>query len=103
MKINRKNDYFFKRVFGNEDTKDILARFLTVVLSVPIEPDELTLVHTELSPEYLADKASVLELQARRSGTHEKLNVEMQIGFAENLRAVSFTIGAGVYGRDKKG
>ena len=44
MKINRKNDYFFKRLFGHEDTRDILARFLTVVLDVPIEPDELTLV-----------------------------------------------------------
>jgi predicted transposase/invertase (TIGR01784 family) len=63
MKINRKNDYFFKRVFGNEDTKDILARFLTVILGVPIEPDELSIMHTEMSPEYLADKASVLDIQ----------------------------------------
>jgi hypothetical protein len=55
MKINRKNDYFFKRVFGHEDTRDILARFLTVVLGVPIEPDELSLIHTEMSHEYLAD------------------------------------------------
>ncbi|MDR0615213.1 MAG: Rpn family recombination-promoting nuclease/putative transposase [Synergistaceae bacterium] len=85
MKINRKNDYFFKRVFGHEDTKDILARFLTVVLSVPIEPDELTLIHTEQSPEYLADKASVLDIQVRRSKAHEKLNVEMQIADRGNL------------------
>ena len=85
MKINRKNDYFFKRVFGHEDTKDILARFLTVVLSVPIEPDELTLVHTELSPDYLADKASVLDIQVRRSKAHEKYNVEMQIADRGNL------------------
>jgi predicted transposase/invertase (TIGR01784 family) len=79
MKINRKNDYFFKRVFGHEDTRDILARFLTVVLSVPIEPGELSLIHTEMSPEYLADKASVLDIHVRRSKTHEKFNVEMQI------------------------
>ncbi|MDR0616002.1 MAG: Rpn family recombination-promoting nuclease/putative transposase [Synergistaceae bacterium] len=85
MKINRKNDYFFKRVFGHEDTKDILARFLTVVLSVPIEPDELTLIHTEQSPEYLADKASVLDIQVRRSKAHEKFNVEMQIADSGNL------------------
>ncbi|MDR1020930.1 MAG: Rpn family recombination-promoting nuclease/putative transposase [Synergistaceae bacterium] len=85
MKINRKNDYFFKRVFGHEDTKDILARFLTVVLSVPIEPDELSLVHTEMSPEYLADKASVLDIQARRSSSHEKMNIEMQISSEDNL------------------
>ena len=85
MKINRKNDYFFKRVFGHEDTKDILARFLTVVLSVPIEPEELSLMHTELSPEYLANKASVLDIQVRRSKAHEKLNVEMQIADKGNI------------------
>jgi len=71
--INRKNDYAFKRIFGHEDTKDILARFLTVVLEVSIEPDELTLVHTEFSPEYLADKASRLDIHVRRSALHEKM------------------------------
>jgi predicted transposase/invertase (TIGR01784 family) len=85
MKINRKNDYFFKRVFGHEDTKDILARFLTVVLAVPIEPDELTLLHTEMSPEYLADKASILDIHVRRSKAHEKLNIEMQVASADNI------------------
>jgi predicted transposase/invertase (TIGR01784 family) len=85
MKINRKNDYFFKRVFGHEDTRDILARFLTVVLKVPIEPGELVLVHNEMSPEYLADKASVLDINVRRSKAHEKLNIEMQISDEGNL------------------
>jgi predicted transposase/invertase (TIGR01784 family) len=28
MKINRKNDYAFKHIFGRDDNKDILARFL---------------------------------------------------------------------------
>jgi len=44
MIINRKNDYAFKRVFGHEDSKDILARFLSVVLNVPVEADEITLI-----------------------------------------------------------
>ena len=85
MAINRKNDYAFKRIFGHEDTKDILARFLTVVLEVPIEPDELTLIHTEFSPEYLTDKASILDIQVRRSAFHEKMNVEMQMGDERNI------------------
>ena len=76
--INRKNDYAFKRIFGHEDSKDILARFLSVVLNVPIEADELTLIQTELSPEYVGDKSSVLDIQVRRSEFHEKMNVEMQ-------------------------
>jgi predicted transposase/invertase (TIGR01784 family) len=85
MKINRKNDYFFKHVFGHEDTKDIPARFLTVVLSISIKPNELTLVHTEMSPEYFADKASVPDIQVRRSMAHEKFNVETQIADKGNL------------------
>jgi len=83
--INRKNDYAFKRIFGHEDTKDILARFLTVVLEVPIESDELTLVHTEFSPEYLADKASRLDIHVRRSALHEKMIIEMQVGDEGNI------------------
>ena len=78
MTVNRKNDYAFKRIFGHEDSKDILARFLSVVLNVTIEADELTLIQTELSPEYVADKASALDIQVRRSEFHEKMNVEMQ-------------------------
>ena len=78
MTINRKNDYAFKRIFGHEDSKDVLARFLSVVLNVPIEADELTLIQTELSPEYVVDKASVLDIQVRRSEFHEKMNVEME-------------------------
>ena len=78
MTINRKNDYAFKRIFGHEDSKDILARFLSVVLNVPIEADELTLIQTELSPEFVADKSSVLDIQVRRSEFHEKMNIEME-------------------------
>jgi predicted transposase/invertase (TIGR01784 family) len=78
MTVNRKNDYAFKRIFGHEDSKDILARFLSVVLKVPIEAEELTFIQTELNPEYLADKSSVLDVQVRRSDFHEKMNVEMQ-------------------------
>ncbi|MCL1876041.1 MAG: Rpn family recombination-promoting nuclease/putative transposase [Synergistaceae bacterium] len=85
MAINRKNDYAFKRIFGHEDTKDVLARFLTVVLEIPIEPEELTLVHTEFSPEYIADKASRLDIHVRRSASHEKMVIEMQVGDEGNI------------------
>ena len=76
--VNRKNDYAFRRIFGHEDSKDVLARFLSVVLNVPIEADELTLAQTELSPDYVSDKSSILDIQVRRSEFHEKMNVELQ-------------------------
>ena len=85
LAINRKNDYAFKRIFGHEDTKDILARFLTVVLEVPIEQDELTLANTEFSPEFLANKASRLDIHVRRSALHEKMIVELQVEDEGNI------------------
>jgi len=78
MTVNRKNDFAFKRIFGHEDSKDVLARFLSVVLKTPIEAEELSFIQTELNPEYVADKSSVLDVQVRRSKFHEKMNVEMQ-------------------------
>jgi predicted transposase/invertase (TIGR01784 family) len=47
-------------------------------LDVLIRPEELTLIPTALDPEYLADKASRLDVHVRRSEFHEKMNVEMQ-------------------------
>jgi predicted transposase/invertase (TIGR01784 family) len=85
VRINRKNDYAFKRIFGHEDTKDVLAAFLTAVLGIRIEPEELTLVNTEMSPEYLADKSSTLDIHIRRSEAHEKMNVEMQVSDEQNI------------------
>jgi hypothetical protein len=57
-KINKRNDYAFKRIFGHEDTKDILARFLTVMLGIQIEPEELTLIPSGKAAKSALDKAS---------------------------------------------
>jgi predicted transposase/invertase (TIGR01784 family) len=95
-KVNKLNDYAFKRIFGHEDTKDILAGFLTDILGVQIEPDELSLIRTEMNPEYIADKASILDIQVRRSAFHEKFNVELQVANEGNLvRRILFYWGRG--------
>ena len=77
-KLNKKNDYAFKHIFGHEDHKDILARFLSVILDLTIEADELTLVKTDMSGDFLSDKDSILDIQVKRSKHHEKMNIEMQ-------------------------
>ncbi|MDR3353874.1 MAG: Rpn family recombination-promoting nuclease/putative transposase, partial [Synergistaceae bacterium] len=103
-KVNKLNDYAFKRIFGHEDTKDILARFLTVTLGVQIEPDELSLIHTEMSPEYLADKASVLDIHVKRGKSHEKMNIELQVADEGNLaKRVLFYWGRGYTEELRKG
>ena len=104
MKVNRKNDYAFKRIFGHEDSKEVLARFLSVVLNVPIEADELTLIQTELSPEYAADKSAVLDVQVRRSNAHEKMNIEMQQSNEGNIeRRILYYWGKSFAGELKSG
>ena len=84
-KINRKNDYAFKRIFGHEESKDILARFLSVILNLTIEADELTLLKTDMSGDFISDKSSVLDIQVKRSKHHEKMNIEMQQAYSSNI------------------
>ncbi|MDR1740323.1 MAG: Rpn family recombination-promoting nuclease/putative transposase [Synergistaceae bacterium] len=77
-RVNRKNDYAFKRIFGQEDTKDILARFLSLVLDVEIRPEELRLLNPALPSKYITGKSSVLDIMAEHSAAHEKLHIELQ-------------------------
>nr|WP_243131660.1 Rpn family recombination-promoting nuclease/putative transposase [Desulfallas thermosapovorans] len=43
-RINRTNDYLFKRIFGSEEGKDALMSFLNAVLKPP-PGQELTSTH----------------------------------------------------------
>jgi predicted transposase/invertase (TIGR01784 family) len=74
-KLNRKNDYFFRKLFSD---KELLARLLTVILGVQIESDELTLTATVLTPDFIKDKESVLDIAVERSAFHERMNIEIQ-------------------------
>jgi predicted transposase/invertase (TIGR01784 family) len=77
--INRKNDLVFKRVFGHEDSKDILADFLSDVLGVLITEQELTYIKTEVSPDFETDRVITMDIQVSSSKTHDKMNIEMQL------------------------
>ena len=81
--IRLTNDFAFKRIFGQEDTKDILAAFLTDVLGFDVS-DDIELENTEISPEYVRDKASRLDITARIGGK-EKINVEIQLINEHNI------------------
>lgn len=81
--IRLTNDFAFKRIFGQEDTKDILAAFLTDVLGFVVS-DDIELENTEISPEYVRDKASRLDITARIGGK-EKINVEIQLINEHNI------------------
>jgi predicted transposase/invertase (TIGR01784 family) len=68
--LDPKNDYAFKRLFGDERHKDILKAFLNDLLADAWEPiEELRLIPTHYSPEAAAShprwEKSVIDVQCR--------------------------------------
>ena len=59
-----KLDVVFKRVFGDRDTPEILADFLSAVLDMPVEDfDSLEIADPSLLPEYAGGKLSILDVR----------------------------------------
>lgn len=76
--VKLKLDVIFKRVFGNENNKDIIAAFLSALLEIPRESiHEIYINNVELTPEYLNQKFSRLDLRLDVDG--RTVNVEMQV------------------------
>ena len=98
LEIRVTNDFAFKRIFGQEDTKDILAAFLSDVLGYPVSSD-IELENTEVSPEYLRDKASRLDITARIRGV-EKINIEIQLVNEHNISKRTLYYWSKYYARD---
>src|SRR5262245_55337607 len=78
--IDPKVDYAFKRVFGSEDTKDVLIHLLNAVLSPPAggEVTDVTLTNPFNDKMVIDDKLSVLDIKARDAAGRQ-FNVEMQM------------------------
>lgn len=71
-----KNDYVFKRIFGDENNKDILIDFLKAVLKIDIE--NIQILNSELPKENVADKKSILDIRATiDNGTN--IDIEIQV------------------------
>jgi predicted transposase/invertase (TIGR01784 family) len=76
--LSPRNDYFFKRIFGDERDKEILTDFLKAALDIPAEDyDDVEIVNPISNIEYADDKYNVLDIKVRtRSG--KIINVEIQ-------------------------
>ncbi len=78
--IDPRNDYAFKRVFGNEDHPRVLVHILNAVLKPPA--DQLIVSVEFINPALMGDvideKLSILDVRARdQSG--QQFNIEMQM------------------------
>ena len=78
--LSPKVDFVFKRIFGTEENKDVLAHFLNSVFEDSGEPliADVEILNPFLEKEALSDKLAVLDVKARtESGT--LINVEVQL------------------------
>ena len=83
--VKLKLDVIFKRVFGNEANKAIIAAFISDLLEIPRESINAVYINNvELTPEYLEQKFSRLDLKLDVDG--RIVNIEMQVNREADFR-----------------
>ena len=75
--INPFTDYGFKKIFGQEVSKDLLLDFLNVLLEGERVITDLTFLNNEQAPMCEADRASIYDIYCT-TDTGEQIIVEMQ-------------------------
>lgn len=75
-----KNDYVFKRIFGDINNKDILIGFLEAVLKIKIQ--DVQILNSELIKENIADKKSILDIRAT---IDNGVNIDIEIQVARTI------------------
>lgn len=75
-----KNDYVFKRIFGDINNKDILIGFLEAVLKIRIQ--DVQILNSELIKENIADKKSILDIRAT---IDNGVNIDIEIQVARTI------------------
>lgn len=78
IKLTLSNDYAFKRIFSNEENKDILSSLLSVILKISVKDiQDLQIENTLIGNTYIYEKTGILDIKLTLS-SGEKINVEMQ-------------------------
>ena len=76
--VKLKLDIIFKRIFGDENNKDIIISFVSSLLEIPQSSiQSVTINNVELAPEYLDQKFSRLDLKMVID--NRIVNIEMQV------------------------
>jgi predicted transposase/invertase (TIGR01784 family) len=76
--LTPRNDYLFKRLFGDEKDKDILVEFLKTILDVPEDDyEKIDILNPISNADYEGDKINIVDVKVRtKSG--QIVNVEIQ-------------------------
>jgi hypothetical protein len=78
--IGPKTDFGFKRLFGQEDSKDILKQFLTDVLELAYPIDDLEYIPSEQLPTLPGERTGVYDIYCVDT-VGQRFIVEMQRGW----------------------
>jgi predicted transposase/invertase (TIGR01784 family) len=108
--LSPKNDYLFKRLFGDPRNRPVLNGFLHDFLDLGDEEFEVELIDTHVNPEFAEDKMSILDVRLKTK-LGKQVDVEMQVletaNFFEHIiyyqsRMVTDQIGKGDWSGDIK-
>ena len=86
-RLKVKNDFIFRKLFGDEKNKDILISFLNAVMELDDSRklEDIELVDgTELYKESIDDKLGILDIRAR-TAYGEHINIEVQLVNQHNM------------------
>ncbi|KNF09757.1 hypothetical protein CLPU_2c02090 [Gottschalkia purinilytica] len=83
--MSPKNDFAFKMLFGDPKNKDILISFLSAVMKIKEERfEELELINTELTREFVEDKKGILDIRVKlKDGT--EIDIEIQLSYTKYM------------------
>ena len=76
--VKLKLDIIFKRIFGNENNKNVISKFLSDMLEIPQESiKDIEISNVELVPEFLEEKFGILDLKLNLDD--RIVNIEIQV------------------------
>ena len=73
--INPFTDVGFKKIFGQEMTKDLLIDFLNDLLVDEKHIIDITFLDKEILPEYMGDRGVIYDIYCRTSSMYTFVNV----------------------------
>lgn len=78
LKFTARNDYAFKKMFGREENKEILCRFLSLILDIDEESiTDIVYKNTFIGGNYKRDKHGIIDIKIELNKV-TILNIEMQ-------------------------
>lgn len=96
-----KLDVIFKRVFGDEKNKDIIAAFISDLLEIPRSSiRSIYINNVELTPEFFDQKFSRLDLKLDVDG--RIVNIEMQVNKEEDFKERTLFYWSKLYSEELK-